>query len=78
MMRLQCKGKNLPNVMPDDGERDVGTCGDIMKLGNRIQHSPCPETKPRRWEKLRTNECTEKGVTPAVAIANRLKIGSEG
>jgi hypothetical protein len=33
--------------------------------------------KPRRWEKLPTNECTEKGVSLAVAITDRIKIGSE-
>jgi hypothetical protein len=48
-----------------------------MKPGNGIRRSPCPETKPRRWEKLPTNECTEKGVTHAAVITNRLKIGSE-
>jgi hypothetical protein len=63
--------------MPGDEETDAETCGDIMKPGNEIWHNPCPETKPQRWEKLPTNECTEKGVTPAAAIANRLKIGSE-
>jgi hypothetical protein len=30
-----------------------------------------------KWEKLPTNECTKKGVTPTAAIADRLKIGSE-
>jgi hypothetical protein len=76
-MSLPCKGRNLPSVMPDDREIDVGTCGDIMKPGNGIRRSLCPGTKPRRWEKLLTNECTEKGVTPAAVIADRLKIGSE-
>jgi hypothetical protein len=52
-------------------------CGDIMKPGNGIQHSPYPKTKPRRWEKLPMNECTEKGETPAAALTNKLKIGSE-
>ena len=77
MMSLPCKGKNLPSVMPGDGETDAGTCGNIMKLGNGIRHSPCPETKPQRWKKLRTNECTKKGVTPTAAIIIGLKNESE-
>jgi hypothetical protein len=76
-MSLPCKGKNLPSVMLGDGETNAGTCGDIMKLGNEIRRSPSPETNPRRWEKLPTNECTEKGVTLAAVIVDRLKIGSE-
>jgi hypothetical protein len=76
-MSPPCKGRNLPSVTPDDEEIDVGTCGNIMKLGNRIQCSPCPEKKPWKWEKLLTNEYTEKGVTPIAAIADRLKIESE-
>jgi hypothetical protein len=76
-MSLPCKGRNLPNVMPGDGETDTGTCGDIMKLGNGVQRSSCPETKPRKWEKLPTNECIEKGVTLAAAIADKPKIGSK-
>jgi hypothetical protein len=76
-MSLPCKGRNLPSVMPGDGETDVGTCDDIMKPRNGIRRSPCPETKLRRWEKLPTNEYTGKGVTPTAVIADRLKIGSE-
>jgi hypothetical protein len=76
-MSLPYKGRNLPSVKPGDGETDVETCSDIVMLGNGIRHSLCPETKPLKWEKLPTNECTEKGITPAAAIADRLKIGSE-
>jgi hypothetical protein len=76
-MNLPCKGRNLPSVMPNDEETNAETCDDIMKPGNGIQHSPCPGTKPRKWEKLPTNEYTEKDVTPAVVIADRLRIGSE-
>jgi hypothetical protein len=76
-MSLPCKGRNLPSVMPGDRETDTGTFDDIMKPGNGIQHSPCPETKPQKWEKLPTNECTEKGVTPVAVIASKLKIGSK-
>jgi hypothetical protein len=52
-------------------------CGDIMNPGNRIQRSPCPGTKPRKWGKLPTNEYNEKDITPAAVIADRLRIGSE-
>jgi hypothetical protein len=71
------QGEEPPNVMLGDEEIDVGTCCDIMKPGNEIQRSPCPETKPRRLEKLPTNECTEKGITPVAMIADSLKIGNE-
>jgi hypothetical protein len=60
-----------------DGETNAGTCGDIMMSGNGIRRSPYPETKLRKWEKLLMNKCTEKGVTLAVAIVDKLKIGSE-
>jgi hypothetical protein len=76
-MSLPCKESNLPSVKHDGGGIDVGTCSDIMKLGNRIRRSPYPETKPQRWEKLPTNECTKKGVTLAALIADKLKTGSE-
>jgi hypothetical protein len=45
-MSLPCKGRNLPSVMLGDKETYTGTCGDIMKPGNRIRHSLCPEKKP--------------------------------
>ena len=64
-------------MMPGDEETDAGTCGDIMKPGNRIWRSPCPETKPHKWGKLPTNEYTEKGVTPVATIVDKLKIESE-
>jgi hypothetical protein len=48
-----------------------------MKPGNRIRRSPYTETRPHKWEKLSTNEYTEKGVTLAIAIADKLKTGSE-
>jgi hypothetical protein len=60
----------------DEGT-DVGTCGNIMKLGNRIRCSRYPEAKPQRWEELPMNECTEKSVTLTAAITDRLKTGSE-
>jgi hypothetical protein len=64
-------------VKHGDRGTDTRTCSDIMKPGNGIRHSPYPETRPQKWEKLPTNECTEKGVTLATAIADKLKTGSE-
>jgi hypothetical protein len=76
-MSLPCKGRCLPSVKRGDGGTDAGTCGDIMQPGNRIRRSPYTETRPHKWEKLSTNEYTEKGVTLAIAIADKLKTGSE-
>jgi hypothetical protein len=76
-MSLPCKGRNLPRVTPSDEETNVGTCGDIMKPGNRIQRSPYLGMKLRKWEKLLTNEYTEKDITPTTVIADRFKIGNE-
>jgi hypothetical protein len=39
---LPCKGKNIPNMKHGDGGTDAETCGDITKLGNRIQRSRIP------------------------------------
>jgi hypothetical protein len=61
-----------------DRGTDAGTYDDIMKPGNGIRCSLYPETKPRRWEKLLMSECTEKCVTLAAAIADKLRTGSEG
>jgi hypothetical protein len=75
-MSLPCKGRNLPSVKHGDGGTDTRTCSDIMKSGNGVWRSPYPETKPQRWEKLLTNEYTEKGVALAAVIADKLKTGS--
>jgi hypothetical protein len=72
MMSLSCRERNLPSVMPGDGETDAEMCGDIMKLENRIQHNPYPGTKPRKWGKLPMNEYTKKDATPTAAIAEGL------
>jgi hypothetical protein len=76
-MSLPCKGRNLPSVTPSDEETNAKTCGDIMKPGNGIQRSPYPRMKLRKWEKLPTNEYSEKDITPAAVIADRFKIGNE-
>jgi hypothetical protein len=76
-MSPPCKGRNLPIEKHDDEGTDVGTCGNIMKPGNGIRRSLYPETKPQRWEKLLTNECTKKGATLAAAITDKPKTGSE-
>jgi hypothetical protein len=74
MMSQLCKGRNLPSVRHGDGGTDTGTCGDITRLGNGIRHSPYPGMKPQKWEKLPTNEYTEKGRTLAAVIADKLRI----
>jgi hypothetical protein len=67
------RGRNLPSVMLSDGETGTRTCDNITKLENETQHNPSLETKPQKWEKLLMKEHIEKGVTPATAIAVRLK-----
>jgi hypothetical protein len=71
------QGEEPPSVMLGDKETYAGTCGDIMKLGNRIRRIPCPEMKPQKWGKLSTNEYTWKGITLTDVIADKLKIESE-
>jgi hypothetical protein len=62
-----------------DGGTDVGTCGDITRLGNGTQRSPYPGTKLQKWEKLPTSEYTKKDETLADVIADkpRTEIGSK-
>jgi hypothetical protein len=47
--------------------------GDIMKLENETRRSLYHEMRSRRWEKLLTNESSERGGTPADVIVGRLK-----
>jgi hypothetical protein len=72
-MKLPCRRRNLPNEMPDDGERDPGMCGGITKLEIGTHRNPFLGTKPRKWEKLLMNGYTKKDPTPVVMIADRLK-----
>jgi hypothetical protein len=76
-MSLPCKGRSLPSAKRGDGGTDTKTYNDIMKPGNGIRHSPYPEMKPQRWEKLPMSECTEKGVTLIATITNKLRTESE-
>jgi hypothetical protein len=64
-------------VRHGDGGTDAGTCGNITRLGNEIQHSSYPGTKPQKWEKLPMSECTEKGGTLAVLIVDKLRTENE-
>jgi hypothetical protein len=50
--------------------------GNIMRQGRGTPHSPYPETKFQKWEKLPTSEYTEKYGIPAAVIANRLRTES--
>jgi hypothetical protein len=63
-------------VKHGDGGTNARTCGDIMKPGNGIRRNSYSKMKPQRWEKLPMNECSEKGVTLAAAIVDKLKSGS--
>jgi hypothetical protein len=76
-MSLPYKGKNLPSAKHGNGGTDTGTYDDIMRPANGIRRSLYPEKKHQRWEKLLMSECTEKGVTLAAAIADKLKTESE-
>jgi hypothetical protein len=76
-MSLPCKGRSLPSAKRGDRGTDAEMYGDIMKSGNGIRHILYPETKPQRWDKLPMSECTEKGVTLAAAIADKLRTESE-
>jgi hypothetical protein len=60
-------------VRHSDGGTNAGTCSDIMRLENGIQHSPYPGTKPQKREKLPTSECTKKGGTLAAVIVDKLR-----
>jgi hypothetical protein len=75
-MSLPYKGRSLPSVKHGDGGTNAGTCSDIMKPGNGIWRNLYSEMKPQRWEKLPMNKCSEKGVTLADAIVDKLKSGS--
>jgi hypothetical protein len=44
-----------------------------MRLGSRTQRSPYPGMKYRKWEKLPTNESSEKGGILADVTAGKLK-----
>jgi hypothetical protein len=66
-------GRNLLNEKPADGGIGAEMSGDIMRLESAIRRSPCREMRSRRWEKLRMNESSGKGETPADAIVGKLK-----
>jgi hypothetical protein len=44
-MSLPYRGRNLPSVMPGDGETDTETCTDITKPKNGTQRNPYLGTK---------------------------------
>jgi hypothetical protein len=64
-------------VKHDDEGIDTGMFGDITRPRSRIQHSPYPEIKFQKWEKLLTSEYTEKGGILANVIADKLRTESE-
>jgi hypothetical protein len=68
-----CLRKSLLSEKLTDGGTDAGMFSDITKLGSGTWHNLYPKMKSRRWEKLLTNESSEKGGTLADVIAGRLK-----
>jgi hypothetical protein len=73
MTSQPCLGKNLLSEKLADGGTDAKIFGDITKQGNETRRSLYPEMKFRRWEKLLTNESSERGETLAGVIVSRLK-----
>jgi hypothetical protein len=73
MTSQPCLVKNLLSEKLADGGTDAKIFGNITKQGNGTQRSLYPEMKSRRWEKLLTNESSEKKGTLANEIADRLK-----
>jgi hypothetical protein len=68
-----CLGKNLLSEKLADGGTDAEIFGDITKQGNGTRRSLYLEMKFRRWEKLLTNESSERGGTLADMIVGKLK-----
>jgi hypothetical protein len=60
-MSQPCQGKNLLSEKLGDEGTDARIFDDIMRLGSETQRSPYPGMKSRKWEKLPTNESSEKG-----------------
>jgi hypothetical protein len=60
MMSQPCLGKNHLSEKLADGGTDAEIFGDITKQGNRTRRSLYLEMKFRRWEKLLTNESSER------------------
>jgi hypothetical protein len=73
MTSQPCPGKNLLSEKLADGGIDAEIFGDITKQGNGTRRSLYPEMKFWRWEKLLTNESSERGGTLADVIVGRLK-----
>jgi hypothetical protein len=73
MTSQPCLGKNLLSEKLADGGTDAKIFDDITKQGNETRRSLYPEMKFRRWEKLLTNESSERGETLAGVIVSRLK-----
>jgi hypothetical protein len=72
-MSQPCLGKNLLSGKLVDGGTDAAIFGDITKEGNGTRRSLYLEMKFRRWEKLLTNESSEREGTLTDVIVGRLK-----
>jgi hypothetical protein len=73
MTSQPCLGKNLLSEKLADGGTDAEIFGDITKQGNGTRCSLYLEMKFQRWEKLLTNESSEREGTLADVIVGRLK-----
>jgi hypothetical protein len=60
MTSQSCLGKNLLSEKLADGGTDTEIFGDITKQGNGTQRSLYLEMIFQRWEKLLTNESSER------------------
>jgi hypothetical protein len=72
-MSQPCQGKNLPSEKLGDEGTDAGIFGDITKPESRTQRSPYLGMKSRKWEKLPTSGCSEKGGILTDVTAGKLK-----
>jgi hypothetical protein len=72
-----CQGKNLPSEKLGDEGTDARIFGDITRLGSETRRWPYPGMKSRKWEKLPTNECSEKGGILVDVTAGKLKTENE-
>ena len=70
-------GEDLPSEKLSDGGTDAGIFGDITRLGSETRRWPYPGMKSRKWEKLPTNECSEKGGILVDVTAGKLKTENE-
>jgi hypothetical protein len=65
--------RNLLSGNPVDEGTDAEISGDITRPESGTRRSPCPETRPQRWEKPRKSVSSGKGGILDDAIVGELK-----